>query len=157
MNNATSIETEVKTPRTKEGFELQSCGRCGGCGKYSYCQMYGDKCFKCQGSGYVFTKRGRAASIFYGDLLKKPASEVQVGELVYCDSMFFKPCFSPVIEVKADELNPGMWTIISEKMISGHNPTDMVRVGRSAEFKADARKKAMEYQANLTKMGVPRK
>ena len=28
-----------------------TCTRCGGGGHYSYCQMYGTKCFKCGGSG----------------------------------------------------------------------------------------------------------
>jgi len=27
------------------------CGRCCGSGRYSYCQMYGDTCFGCSGSG----------------------------------------------------------------------------------------------------------
>ena len=30
---------------------LVTCSRCGGSGRYSYCQMYGDRCFGCNGSG----------------------------------------------------------------------------------------------------------
>lgn len=30
---------------------LVTCGRCGGCGRYSYNQMTGDRCFGCGGSG----------------------------------------------------------------------------------------------------------
>lgn len=33
-----------------------TCGRCGGGGQYSYCQMYGTTCFGCRGSGNVATK-----------------------------------------------------------------------------------------------------
>lgn len=29
----------------------KECERCGGCGHYSYCQMYGTTCFGCGGSG----------------------------------------------------------------------------------------------------------
>lgn len=42
-------------------FETQICSRCLGSGKYSYCQMYGDTCFKCHGSGKVYTARALAA------------------------------------------------------------------------------------------------
>lgn len=36
-------------------FETEICGRCGGCGRYSFCQKYGDKCFDCQGTGKVMS------------------------------------------------------------------------------------------------------
>lgn len=36
-------------------FQTEVCGRCGGCGRYSWCQMYGDKCFGCQGTGKVMS------------------------------------------------------------------------------------------------------
>ena len=32
---------------------LKTCGRCAGSGKYSYCQMHGDTCFGCGGTGKV--------------------------------------------------------------------------------------------------------
>jgi hypothetical protein len=32
------------------------CGRCGGSGRYSWCQMYGDTCFKCSGAGLVLPR-----------------------------------------------------------------------------------------------------
>lgn len=32
------------------------CSRCGGCGRYSWCQQYGDRCFECAGSGKVLPK-----------------------------------------------------------------------------------------------------
>lgn len=38
------------------------CSRCGGGGHYSYCQMYGTRCFQCGGSGKVATKL--SASLF---------------------------------------------------------------------------------------------
>lgn len=30
---------------------METCSRCGGSGHYSYCDMYGTRCFKCAGSG----------------------------------------------------------------------------------------------------------
>lgn len=42
-------------------YETTHCGRCGGSGRYSYCQMYGDTCFKCGGSGKALSRKGAAA------------------------------------------------------------------------------------------------
>jgi hypothetical protein len=33
---------------------ITECSRCGGYGKYSYCQMYGDRCFGCSGTGKTY-------------------------------------------------------------------------------------------------------
>lgn len=38
----------------KRGWPIETCGRCGGSGRYSWCQMYGDTCFGCQGTGLVY-------------------------------------------------------------------------------------------------------
>lgn len=64
----------------KLGFEIETCSRCHGGGKYSYCRMYGDRCFKCAGSGAVYTKRGAAARNFFEKLCTKKASEITIGE-----------------------------------------------------------------------------
>jgi hypothetical protein len=37
----------------KFGWPVETCGRCDGSGRYSYCQMHGDRCFGCQGAGVV--------------------------------------------------------------------------------------------------------
>ena len=37
----------------KAKYHLFTCPRCGGSGRYSYCTMYGDTCFKCHGVGYI--------------------------------------------------------------------------------------------------------
>lgn len=37
----------------RAAYNLQTCPRCLGTGKYSYCTMYGDTCFKCSGVGFV--------------------------------------------------------------------------------------------------------
>ena len=33
--------------------KIEVCPRCCGTGKYSYCTLYGDWCFKCNGIGYI--------------------------------------------------------------------------------------------------------
>lgn len=37
-------------------FETTDCSRCGGSGTYSWCQRFGDKCFKCSGRGIQLTR-----------------------------------------------------------------------------------------------------
>lgn len=63
-------------------FEAQWCGRCGGTGHYSYCQMYGTTCFGCNGQRIVLTKRGQAAAQYYREMFEIPLSEVKVGDVV---------------------------------------------------------------------------
>jgi hypothetical protein len=38
-------------------FDTEPCTRCGGTGRYSYCQRFGDMCFKCNGNKVAFTKK----------------------------------------------------------------------------------------------------
>src|SRR6187551_1555971 len=66
-------------------FENETCSRCGGCGQYSYCQMYGTRCFKCGGDGVTLTKRGKAAQLWFNAKKKKPAKDVKVGDRIVFD------------------------------------------------------------------------
>jgi hypothetical protein len=50
------------------------CGRCGGSGSYSYCQMYGTTCFGCGGTGKVATR-------LTSKLLAEVSAQVAAGEL----------------------------------------------------------------------------
>ena len=59
----------------------QTCGRCGGCGQYSYCQAYGTTCFQCSGSGKVSQKLTPA-------LLKEAAVAVGADKL----EVYFARC-----------------------------------------------------------------
>lgn len=77
-----SIEEFAKPHSLGDLFETQPCGRCGGCGKYSFNYMYGDTCFSCNGSGVKFTKRGKRQLEAYKSARSKPASEIKVGEKV---------------------------------------------------------------------------
>lgn len=51
-----------------------TCGRCGGTGEYSYCQMYGTTCFGCAG-------RKQAAPKLTEELLARVVEQVAAGEL----------------------------------------------------------------------------
>lgn len=48
MTRFNSMTVEERKQR-----HLKICPRCGGSGKYSFCTMYGDTCFKCNGLGIV--------------------------------------------------------------------------------------------------------
>ncbi len=38
-------------PRDANGFPLETCGRCGGCGQYSFNALDGTRCYGCGGTG----------------------------------------------------------------------------------------------------------
>jgi hypothetical protein len=42
----------------------ETCGRCGGCGRYSYNQMHGDMCYGCRGYGTVMPKPSRYMALY---------------------------------------------------------------------------------------------
>ena len=81
------INTNNTTTDTIQKLETKVCGRCGGSGHYSYCQMYGTICFGCAGRKVVFTKRGHATNEYLRKLRSKPASEIQVGDQIQRDSI----------------------------------------------------------------------
>ena len=60
-------------------FETTTCGRCGGCGRYSYNQMDGDTCYGCRGTGKIYTKRGIKARQWWINQRKIQASEIKAG------------------------------------------------------------------------------
>lgn len=47
---------EVRKNGSVEIHGIVVCGRCGGCGNYSFCPRYGTTCFQCSGSGKVRDK-----------------------------------------------------------------------------------------------------
>lgn len=73
--------------KLSELFETQECSRCGGTGRYSWCQKYGDRCFKCAGSGRQFSKRGEAARSWYVQRLSVPVTELKPGDRVWDESV----------------------------------------------------------------------
>ena len=150
-------------------LERQTCGRCGGSGKYSYCQMYGDRCFGCQGRGEVLTKRGAAAAQYLIGLRSKPAGEVQVGDVIEVN--LGRARWGKVLAVKPDttvvrsfvdgveQPRPeGLLSIETDKLVMcGLSPEAPVRVAQSKERELETLRLAVEYQGTLTKQGKPRK
>ena len=147
-------------------FEKKTCGRCGGCGEYSYCQMYGTRCFGCSGKGEVYTKRGSAAKAFYTKSISVPLSTVTPGQKIYVEpGQMWTGGWWTVTAIK-----PGVsaWRILPsgerEEMPSvaitfksgterGMSPDTVVMVAQPAEVKAAKVAAALAYQETLTKSG----
>jgi hypothetical protein len=72
-------------------YETEPCGRCGGSGWHSYCELWGNTCFECgvrahqRGTGRRFTKRAKAAMAavraFIREQFARRADAVQPGML----------------------------------------------------------------------------
>jgi hypothetical protein len=62
-------EPEPAPVYTKIVFEMETCSRCGGTGRYSYNPFHGDVCFKCRGRKRTFTRNGAAARKAYNDAI----------------------------------------------------------------------------------------
>ena len=132
----------------KSIFETETCSRCGGSGHYSYNPMYGTTCFKCHGRGYVFTKRGLAASQFYTESLSVSTADLEVGMYVW------------------DKFN-GRWERVEshddDKVVTNHCQYSGMRgytwrrKARDDDELAEKRAAALAYQDTLTKAGKERK
>lgn len=141
-------------------LENKTCGRCGGSGKYSYCQSYGSTCFKCHGDGVVLTKRGFAANRWLAAQKKKPLGEVAVGEWVLAEGV---PGFIASMWVKIDTVEGAG----EELKVSGlskkgerhgfHGAAMIVRMYLGKVRNAELAKEALAYQATLTQAGTVRK
>lgn len=155
-------------------FETMTCSRCGGTGKYSWCEQYRDVCFKCHGSGQVFTKRGAAAFHVFSESMRVEVSSLKVGDIIHCEATFpncTKRWFAPIVEITEPRvmgwsgLERKEWIgvdVVTEHPIHGGYSlgtplTSKVRKGWSAEAKEAKRAEALAFQATLTKQGQPRK
>jgi hypothetical protein len=73
-------------PRMRALGLAEPCTRCGGSGSYSYCQMYGTRCFGCNGGGTMLPKitpallRKVAVAVAAGDLEPYFAEQKRIGE-----------------------------------------------------------------------------
>ena len=61
-------------------YETECCSRCSGSGHYSYNQMTGTRCFKCNGSGTQLTKRGASTKDLALSLTEIKGVEIKVGD-----------------------------------------------------------------------------
>lgn len=149
-------------------LETVTCTRCGGTGNYSYCQMYGSRCFKCHGSGKQYTKRGHAAALYLESLRRRKGADVKVGDWIkmYGIAGFSKTTFYKV-ETIACTFAPGYSnhgqlefhgvSAKGETMGYHTGPDGDVPLGFGKAEKMAQYAKAVEYQNTLTKAGTPRK
>lgn len=148
----------------KTPFEVEPCSRCGGTGRYSYCQMYGDRCFGCGGSGSRLTKRGAAArAFFYESLPRKRAGDLVAGDRV----RVWNDAARVVKSTKQRET--GFEVVVGGRFTSplgdsfsecGHqlaSADEIVVVVPPEPERVALVKAALEYQVTLTKQGKPRK
>jgi hypothetical protein len=86
------IVVELMTmTKTTVTYEMKTCGRCGGSGNYSYCAMYGTRCFKCGGSKRVLSAAGAKASkavkVFIAAHFSVPVEALVVGDRIKVESV----------------------------------------------------------------------
>ena len=151
-------------------FEREACGRCGGCGRYSYCQMYGDTCFKCEGRGVVLTKRGALAAAYVRELRSKPAKDVKVGDKV---KFPHSSGYHTVTEISATDTTGwasmvnGIMTPVTAPKITfvvkngesyaGVDSNDPIQIKPTPEEFVAQMEKAIAFQNSLNKNGKPMK
>lgn len=144
-------------------FERETCSRCGGCGEYSYCEMYGRTCFKCGGKRETLTRRAQVAAKWMNEQNLVPASEVQIGMRIKCMGITIT-----VREIEAADRGSSLKEGVMVKNPDGlrftgqsHglivDLTTMVQVIRSQDDQRALLARAIEYQNSLTKEGKPRK
>lgn len=147
-------------------FETKPCGRCGGGGRYSYCQMYGDTCFDCRGTGAVLTKRGIAAKAYMRELRTVKVTELQIGWLLWEDGMFTKPGWKVITELNpqgsARYMKDGEWHNYFDISTAngggmGTFPNSTVQAVANKERLEETLVMALAYQETLRQDGKPSK
>jgi hypothetical protein len=159
--NAQGVLTMTKTLL----FESATCGRCGGSGSYSWCQMYGSRCFKCAGAGVTLTKRGAAAQAHFTELCSSRIEDLKVGDTIRCEAYYPAGMVRYWGRVTELALTPDVnghlrVTTTNDKrgQMSHHVfAGTKFRVAQSAEAKQAKTAEALAYQATLTKTGTVRK
>ena len=159
------MNTTTSPTQRKLLFENTTCSRCGGAGRLPY-SVYGGVCFKCHGRGAVLTKRGRAAQDWFNAQREKPLEDFKPGDLIYSDAI---PCIGRRAEwhrvtavkflsgeeagyVNRPELK--CVNVECEKYtMGGFVGSSKARFGMTGEQKDDLRRRALAYQATLTKSG----
>lgn len=135
-------------------FEHEVCSRCGGTGEFSYNPRDNKRCLRCNGSGWVLTKRGGAAQAYFTRLLSKPASEVAIGDMVKDDLSGWQT----VVSIRNNSEGNTFDVTYANGGCFHNVPADMLfRVAFTAEQKSPLLAQALAYQESLTKSGAPRK
>lgn len=146
-------------------YERETCGRCGGSGRYSYNQIDRDRCYGCGGTGRRLTKRGRAAREFASGLLTVTAGEVKAGDRVrYDDALTGRRTTITVDHIEHRQSGIIITNGIERPLIVTHLTgkggaviavDSGIRLRRAPTGAEIERIRA--YQDSLTKAGKPRK
>ena len=154
----TNAQDNAGEPRK---LERKACGRCGGSGQFSYCQRWGTVCFGCQGSGVVYTKRGRAAKAHLDALLSVPYETLIPGRKVNTIGVTLGGDLYTqwqVVQAVYCELATRTITYETRGIVSGgHKPGDLVRVAGTAAERSAAMAAALAFQDTLNERGLVRK
>lgn len=149
---------------TKPLFESEPCGRCGGCGRYSFNQMDGDRCYGCGGTGVKLTKRGAAARAFYVASQQMAVADLKVGMCLWDDMFGKRAQFLPILSIAPSESyteyngERSYYTNITTRRCTlGVLSGSTVRAVRDEEQRQAQLAAALAYQATLTKTGKPAK
>jgi hypothetical protein len=111
-------------------YEHKACTRCGGCGRYSWCQMYGDTCFRCNGTGKEMTRNGKAAftkvRAFMAEHYSVPVEKIETGMTVRHDGRWKRVIEGAKVSgCRSKGSNEEEWTNLIDVMVA-HKPNGMV-------------------------------
>lgn len=139
--------------------------------------MYGNRCFKCGGSGHQLTKRGAVAQAFLDAMTTKEAIDLKVGDVVLDEYLAgtnpaarWATIKSLSINLKGsvgqpygpkNEQGRGMYVCWEPQVeiVSGSGTHIQFSISSKVRTRATEEQKAqaLAYQANLTKAGTERK
>lgn len=136
-------------------FETETCTRCGGSGRYSFNTFDRDTCLGCNRSGTTLSKRGKAAKAYFISLLKKPASSIKAGDQIFEQGQW-RTVQSVGPSGSYQLVNGSKVALIdvrTKKISISFVPGATLTAVTSNEELEQAKQKALEYQATLTKTG----
>jgi hypothetical protein len=146
----------------KNGFEVETCSRCGGCGRYSWNQVTGDRCFKCAGAGVTYTKRAKVAREWFREQQMTTLADLAVGDLVYSEPGIFAGGWTRVVSI--EEARPYSYEgevrealTVQYQRFGGMTAPKSFRVRRSGPDHADLLAQAVAMQETLNRLGKPSK
>jgi len=160
LENTAAAFADARNPQTSI-FEVQTCSRCGGSGRYSYNAFTQDRCFKCGGRGWTYTKRGAAAAAKLTELLSKRVRDLQPGDRIRYAGIpgFSGGGWATIEKVGRDtgemefgsrvvdfdyEANERWGYQCNGYSAAGVDPDSLVRVAHTADEKAAARAAALD-------------
>ena len=111
-------------------YDMETCGRCGGSGHYSYNQIHGTVCYGCGGRGKRQTRQAKKALAEIESLRKTfdvPAADLKSGDKIITD-VWPKGRMTLTVEaIEPDTLNAGCMMIRTSEISIGTTATTLYR------------------------------